>query len=257
MDAMWQALDHLPLSVPNLRNRESVYLNDEPFNAHTVPYNRIDPELATLIQDLDISHVASIKACERFESEGESYWAVLEEGHFKTLRYDIEMRVRQGVNFTSDELEAKLRILFEALRALLDRKLLYRISIDSVVICKTQVKLGRVWTCELLRSEEQKQEAIECFSAFVNEIIIVFPTAYSPAIEAFLESILRPAVIPAEEPSSSRIDLYGNAETVPVPEAPPMRDNYRSGVASTVVQTKHQPKVPRPMEYKSCQCVLS
>lgn len=245
--SMWQALQPLPLQIPTLsQGLPSCQYGHKTVSAFAVLQTDVNYEALQRARALDLLHVAKVLDCRPFRHEGELYFAILEEGHVKTLEYEV--KCREKVPFEAEELEAVLRTLQETLYRLLEEGLLYSISAQLVRICPAQVyKLGAMWTCSFAAGPADVQSAIRDFQTLCRDLISRFPAAQSPVLEAILENFPLIASFEGEKGLLER-------ETVPMQRR---ADPAPSENGATVDRNMKSNRTGSFPTHKSCKCEIT
>jgi hypothetical protein len=235
---------------------------------------------------LCLSHVAKVYACEPFDHSGGRYFAVLQEGHIKTLQEEVACRLNRDMTFTTEELLYLIRTLFETLNRLFEQGLCYFLDSNKVLYCPRssfqgtfKVKIGSIWSCFRPNPSDlplYANQSIACLRLLSNFIVSYFPASSSASLNLYFDeyiprSLLIAAIPPAEEEKvavepvyaeekaqQSVIESTGDAKTAETYLGRQSEVNQPSKMAkSRIVDEEDETESElRPYSCKACQCTL-
>jgi len=275
-DSMWAALSPLQPVFPHLRPRPSrAEYQGNPVRALSVPLDSFCLEAQTLVDHLQLPHVAKVYAYEPFEHSDRKYYAVLQEGHVKTLHEDVRCRLERNVPFDPKELDLLLITLLETLKTLFKQGLCYFMDVNKVLCFPVSlspdtlsVKIADIWTSFRPNSSDLPcctLQSLECLLTLSSFLISCFPTASCPTFDNSLSEFISelqcsPNISPPNEEEKLKetetIGSNANAKTlaetnsIGLSQAVPFRKEGYNGAISERDEKESQDAVT------SCRCSL-
>ena len=229
---MWAALSLVQLDFPHLRPHPSrAEYEGNPVRALSVPLDSFCLEALTLVDHQQLPHVAKVYTYKPFEHSGRKYYAVLQEGHVKTLHEDVRCRVERNVPFDTKELDFLLITLLETLKTLFKQGLCYFMDVNKVLCFPVShspdtlsVKIADIWTSFRPNISDLPcctLQSLECLLTLSSFLISCFPTASCPTFDNSLSEFISELQLdispPNEEEKLKETETIGsnaNAKTL-------------------------------------------